>query len=598
MPNILDCTPIAQFAIDRDHRITHWNRSFAELTGIPAERMIGTRDQWKPFYPRKRPVLADLIVDNNVNDLKKIYENHGISKSEIIPSAWEASDFFKNVGGRDRHFYFLAAPILDSEGNTTGAIETVQDITRRVLAESELRESQKRYRVLTEQVADGVALIQERRLSFVNDSFAKIFGYESPRDLIGKTAVNLIADQDKPFYLKMRADFDAGCFDGETLELRSIRADGSEFWIEAHNNVITWDGNPALLTTVRDISVRKHRELDHREKTLKLRKENTRLKTQLKDRYGLGQIVGRSRPMQTVYENIIKAASSNANVIVYGESGTGKELVARAIHEISDRRDKDFIVVNCGAIPENLFESEFFGYKKGAFTGATIDKIGFLESAKDGYLFLDEVGEIPLNMQVKLLRVIEGGGVTPIGSTRAKKSDARIIAATNRNLKDLVKKGLMREDFFYRIHIIPIQVPPLRERMDDLTLLVYHFLKTFSEKQGEAILPEKALKAMLAYDWPGNVRELQNVIQRYVTFKTLDFLDVTPLESDESEPFGPTFTPEIGRDFKLRGVLENFEKRILSKAMQQEKGNRTRAALALGTERRSLQRKLQKYQIA
>lgn len=597
MLNILDHIPIAQFAIDRDHRITHWNRTFAELTGIPAEHMIGTSNQWKPFYPRKRPVLADLIVDKNENDLKKTYENCGISKSEIIPSAWEATDFFKNVGGHDRYFYFLAAPILDSEGNTTGAIETVQDITRRVLAENELRESQNRYQVLTEQVADGVGLIQEEKLSFVNESFAKIFGYESPRDLIGRKAVSLITDQCKPFYLKMRADFDAGRFNGETLELCCVRADGSEFWIEAHNNVITWNGSPALLTTIRDISERKLRDLAHKEKTLNLRNENMRLKSQLKDCYGLGQIVGRSRPMQAVYENIIKAASSNANVIIYGESGTGKELVARAIHEISDRRDENFIVVNCGAIPENLFESEFFGYKKGAFTGATIDKIGFLESAKDGYLFLDEVGEIPLNMQVKLLRVIEGGSVTPIGSTRAKKSNARIIAATNRDLKDLVKRGLMREDFFYRIHIIPIQVPPLRERMDDLTLLVYHFLNTFSERQAVSVLPEKALKAMLGYDWPGNVRELQNVIQRYVTFKTLDFSEVTQIESDGSEPFAPAFTPEIGRGFKLRSVLENFEKSILSKAMQLEKGNRTRAALALGTERRSLQRKLKKYQI-
>lgn len=598
MPNILDCTPIAQFAIDRDHRITHWNRAFAELTGMPAERMLGTRGQWKPFYLQKRPVLADLIVDNNVNDLKKIYKNHGISKSEIIPSAWEATDFFKNVGGKDRHFYFLAAPILDSDGDITGAIETVQDITRQVLAENELRESQERYRVLTEQVADGVALIQEEKLSFVNAAFAGIFGYESPGDLIGKKAVNLITDNDKPVYQGMGADFDAGRLDGRSLELHCIRADGSEFWIEANNKVITWNGTPALLTTVRDISERKYRELANREEAHNLRSENVRLKSQLKDRYGLGKIVGRSSPMQTVYENIIKAASSNANVIVYGESGTGKELVARAIHEMSDRGDKEFIAVNCGAIPESLFESEFFGHKKGAFTGATIDKIGFLESAKGGYLFLDEVGEIPLNMQVKLLRVIEGAGFTPIGSTRVKKSDARIIAATNRDLKDLVKKGLMREDFFYRIHIIPIQVPPLRERLDDLALLVYHFLDTFSEKPGDAFIPEKALKAMLAYDWPGNVRELQNVIQRYLMFKTLDFLNVNQPEADETDSFEPTFTPEIGVDFKLRRVLENFERRILLKAMQLEKGNRTRAALALGTERRSLQRKLQKYQIA
>ncbi|MCP3953555.1 MAG: PAS domain S-box protein [Desulfobacterales bacterium] len=598
MQNLLDSTPIAQFAIDIDHRVTHWNRALEKLSGIPAKRMVGTRDHWQPFYPQKRPVMADLIVDNNLVELKRLYKDRGVSRSDIIPSAWEATDFFNNFGGKDRHFYFLAAPIMDSDGNLIGAIETVQDITRRVLAENELRESQERYRILTEQVADGVGLILEGKLSFVNNAFAEIFGYESPKELAGRKVANLITDQDKPLYQEINADFDAGRFNDKNLELRCIRADSSEFWIEAHNNVITWNGTPALLATVRDISERKHRELVGKEEAHKLRSENVRLKSKLKDRYGLGQIVGRSLPMQAVYKNVIKAASSNANVIVYGESGTGKELVARAIHEMSDRGDKEFIAVNCGAIPESLIESEFFGHKKGAFTGATIDKIGFLESARGGYLFLDEVGEIPLNMQVKLLRVIEDGGFTPIGSTRVKKSDTRIIAATNRDLKDLVKKGLMRQDFFYRIHIIPIQVPPLRDRLDDLALLVYHFLDTFSKKQEDAILPEKVLKTMLAYDWPGNVRELQNVIQRYVTFKTLDFLKVTQPVSDADNPFDPTFTPEIGVDFKLRRVLEGFERRILLKAMRLEKGNRTRAALALGTERRSLQRKLQKYQIA
>ena len=564
---------------------------------MPTERMIGTQDHWKPFYPQKRPVLADLIVDKNLNDLKKIYTTHGISKSKTIHTAWEATDCFENVGGKTRYLYFFAAPILDADGKLTGAIETVQDITRQVLAEKDLRESQERYRTLTEQVADGVVLIQDAKICFVNDAFVRIFGYEFPEDLIGKQAVDLMTENDKPVYQGIQIAFDEGRFDRAKIELRCNRSDGGEFWIEAHNTIITWDRNPALLATVRDISERKHRELADKEKAYKLRNENMRLKSQLKDRYGLGQIIGRSRSMQAVYENIIKAASSNANVIVYGESGTGKELVARAIHEMSDRANKGFVAVNCGAIPENLFESEFFGHKKGAFTGATIDKIGFLESARDGFLFLDEVGEIPLNMQVKLLRVIEGSGFTPIGSTRVEKSNARIIAATNRDLKDLVKKGLMREDFFYRIHIIPIQVPPLRERLDDLALLVYHFLNMYSEKRGTAVFPEKALNAMMAHEWPGNVRELQNVIQRYVTFKTLDFLNVPPPETEKNGPFAPSFTPEIGTDFNLRNALEDFERRILIKVIRMEKGNRTRAALALGTERRSLQRKLQRYQI-
>jgi len=598
MLNILDCTPIAQFAIDREHRITHWNRAMVKLTGFSANQMIGTRDQWKPFYAHERPVMADLIVDRNVGSLKKLYMDRGVSRSDIIPHAWEATDFFVNVGGKDRHFYFLAAPIFDSAGHLVGAIETVQDITRQVQAENELRASQERYRILAEQVADGVVLIQQERLVFVNDALVEIFGYESTEGMIGKKTIDLIAPGDRELYPQIRDNALRDRHIGENLEWRCLRADGTEIWVESSNNVVTWNGKTALLATVRDISARKRRELADRKETHHLRSENERLKSQLKDRYGLGKIVGRSRPMQATYENIIRAASSNTNVIIYGESGTGKELVARAIHEISDRADREFIAVNCGAIPENLIESEFFGHKKGAFTGATIDKIGFLESARGGFLFLDEVGEIPLNMQIKLLRAIEGGGFTPVGSNRVRKTDCRIIAATNQDLKALVKDGRMREDFFYRIHIIPIDVPPLRQRREDLTLLTYHFLDMYSQHQEDAVLPQKALKAILAYDWPGNVRELQNVIQRYVTFKELDFLNSLPPETEVAKVWSESFTPEICADFKLRHEVENYEKRILLKALELENGNRTRAALALGTERRSLQRKLQKYQIA
>ena len=200
-------------------------------------------------------------------------------------------------------------------------------------------------------------------------------------------------------------------------------------------------------------------------------------------------------------------------------------------------------------------------------------------------------------MQVKLLRAIEGGGFTPIGSTRVKKSDVRIIAATNRDLKDLVKKGLMREDFFYRIHIIPIQVPPLRERREDIPLLAYHFMQTLGGNEGESFLPDKVLKAMQTYPWPGNVRELQNVIQRYVTFNTLDFINLEDGDAPLPES-SETIPQKIHKGFKLRPVLEKLEKRFLLNAMDQENGNRTRAALTLGIQRKSLQRKLKKYQLA
>jgi PAS domain S-box-containing protein len=599
MLGLLDCTPIPQFAIDLDHKITHWNRAIEQLTGFSAKQMIGTRDQWRPFYPVARPVLADLIIGNNQQDVQRHYRLQDVTKSSIIPNAWEATAFFADVGGTGRHCYFLAASILDAAGNIMGAIETVQDITQRILAENELRESQERYRILTEQVADGVALIQDQKLCFANDAFARIFGYAHVDALLGRHFRNLISKRDRAAFKSVCADtFTKGRRrEDKILELRCIGANGMEFWIEAHNNVITWNGRKALLTTVRDISRRKYRELTEREEARHLRNENVRLKSQLIRRHGLGQIVGKSSAMQFVYENIIKAASSTANIIIYGESGTGKELAAQTIHAISDRHGSPLVVVNCGAIPEGLFESEFFGHQKGAFTGAATDKVGFLESAMGGYLFLDEVGEIPLNMQVKLLRFLEGGEFTPVGGTKAKRSNARIIAATNRDLKSRVKTGLMREDFFYRIHVVPIHIPPLRKRMDDLPLLIYHFLDKLESHQRDMILPDKAIKAMQLYSWPGNVRELKNVIQRYVTFNELEFLEISGYGADGDEPGWTGSTPEIGSGFNLGGVLKRFEKDILLKAMRQEKGNRTRAAMALGIERRSLQRKLKNHQI-
>ena len=242
--------------------------------------------------------------------------------------------------------------------------------------------------------------------------------------------------------------------------------------------------------------------------------------------------------MQQVYELILQAAATDVNVILYGESGTGKELVSKAIHEASDRKEQIFFPVNLGALPENLIESEFFGHKKGAFTGATLDKLGYLDLTDQGTLFLDELGEIDLNTQAKLLRALEGGGFTPVGGTTVKQSDVRIIAATNRDLLEQVREGLVREDFFYRVHVLPISLPSLRERKEDIPLLVDHFLKRYEYQEKGPPITGHVLESMMAYDWPGNVRELQNTLHRYVTLKRLDFLGAplrAPAPSPESE---------------------------------------------------------------
>jgi transcriptional regulator with PAS, ATPase and Fis domain len=239
-------------------------------------------------------------------------------------------------------------------------------------------------------------------------------------------------------------------------------------------------------------------------------------------------------------------------------------------------------------------ESEFFGYRKGAFTGAQADKPGYLDTADGGTLFLDEVGELDLNMQVKLLRILEGGGYKPVGSQKTRHPDVRIIAATNRDLEKMVKAGTIREDFYYRIHIIPIRLPPLRERKDDISLLIHHFLQKYSEGREIPSIPENVMKTMQAYDWPGNIRELQNTIHRYLTLKKLDFMGISQAPVQE-------MSPEVifagGADTRLSSIMEMFEKQYIEQTLQKLNWHRSNAATALGINRRTLFRKIKAYGI-
>jgi len=592
MLNVLECTPIAQFAIGMDHKVTYWNRACELLTGFSATDMIGTDHQWKPFYPRKRPVLADLIIDDDFRHFRRIYEGKRASKSDIIPNAWEATDFFQNLGGKPRHVFFLSAPIVDSNGRMIGAIETLQDITRRVNAEKELRASETRYRKLTENVADGIMLIQDGELIFSNQAFVRIFGYNDADNLPAPVLVDLIS---KDFKQKL-SDSKNILVEGRPIEsvsqLQTHKNDGTEIWIEAHNSVIFWEGKPAILTTVHDITESMLQEIAIREEAEQLRKENKRLRYSVKGQNRFGRIIGKSGSMQEVYDLILKAASTEDNVIIYGESGTGKELVAREIFNMSERHNGEFVPVNSGAIPESLIEREFFGHKKGAFTGATQDTHGYLDLADGGVLFLDEIGDLSLNMQVKLLRAVEGGGYTPVGSNRVKKSDFRIIAATNKDLAEMAKKGRMRNDFFYRIHVIPIHLPALRDKKEDIPLLVSHFLQSLSDGEVTAI-PDNIMETLYNYDWPGNVRELQNVLRRFLTVGRLDFIDLgsdmtqkTEKGSDDVLPVGET---------DLFSSVENFEKNVIIKALEKNRWHKEKTASELGISRRTLFRKLKNY---
>ena len=314
------------------------------------------------------------------------------------------------------------------------------------------------------------------------------------------------------------------------------------------------------------------------------------LRSASRERYRFGDIIGKSPAMQKIYELISTAAMSDANVIIYGESGTGKELVARAIHKSGKRNNHQLIIVNCGAISEKLLESEFFGYKKGAFTGAQFDKQGFLAAAEGGTLFLDELGEISLEFQVKLLRVLDGHDYTPVGSNINKKANVRIIAATNRNLDELVKQGKMRKDFFYRIHIIPITTPPLRKRRQDIPLLIDHFLEKHQVTKSIVDIPGHIRDEMYAYSWPGNIRELENVIQRYVVLGEVEPFGNHPVDIPKLQiSSDPSLKPITGG---LKTILEKTERQILLSVLRKNEWRRGETAKELKLTPRTLYRKI------
>ncbi|GAB4271827.1 MAG: hypothetical protein Kow0092_26730 [Deferrisomatales bacterium] len=329
------------------------------------------------------------------------------------------------------------------------------------------------------------------------------------------------------------------------------------------------------------------------ETELHLRRENLKLRSALKDRAALGEIIGRSQPMQEVYEKILKAAGSDDPVVITGESGTGKELVARTVHDMSSRSDGPFVPVNCAAIPENLLESEFFGYRKGAFTGAGADKPGYLDAARGGTLFLDEIGDISPSLQAKLLRALDGGGYTPVGGTRTRTVDLRIVAATNKNLRELVRRGKMREDFYYRIHIIPIRLPPLRDRRSDIPLLVDHFLERYPVEARPPVTP-KVMEALLDYSWPGNVRELQNAVKRYAA---LGEVQLETAAGEIPSPAGPPLAPPPGTA-DLQAALERFEREHIRRTLEEHGWHRGKAAALLGINRKTLYKKIKALGIA
>jgi two-component system response regulator HupR/HoxA len=335
----------------------------------------------------------------------------------------------------------------------------------------------------------------------------------------------------------------------------------------------------------------------------RLRAENLYLQREVERRYSFEELIGESSAMQRVFDVTEKVAETDATVLISGETGTGKELVARAIHYSGPRRERRFVAQNCGALPDTLLESELFGHKRGAFTGAHADKQGLFEAADSGTIFLDEIGETEPGMQVRLLRVLQDGEIRPIGSSETRKVDVRVVAATNRDLRKEVEEGRFREDLFYRLHVVEIELPPLRARRADIPALAYHFLDRSNKKMGRTLegFTNAAMDRLYAYSWKGNVRELENEIERVVALAGseervgVEMLSEEVRGSSEYDAASQRVPEEIG-DWDLNRSVDALKRGMIVAALR-ETGSKTRAAERLGIPRQSLQKMMKRLKL-
>lgn len=470
------------------------------------------------------------------------------------------------------------SPLKDKEGKIVGAVQAFVNVgVVKFLTEEILREKNKLQAILNS-IADGVFTInKEWKITSFNNSAEKITGIKE-KHAIGKKCFEIfrsdICQKECPLQKTLR--------DGKTIsnfELEIRTKNRGRIPISISTALLRDEKGNIIggVETFRDLS------------------EIKELKEEIKGRYSFQNIIGKNERMQEIFNLIERIKDLDSTVLITGETGTGKELVAKAIHYNSPRKDKPWIIVNCGALPDTLLESELFGHTKGAFTDAKFDRIGRFEMAHQGTIFLDEIGEASQNVQLKLLRVIETGEFEPVGTSRTKKVDVRIISATNKNLKELIKEGKFREDLYYRLNVISINLPPLRERANDIPLLVEHFVNKFNEKFKKKIkkVSDEVMDLILDYPWPGNVRELENAIEHSFTHcrGTTILLEHLPEDIKNYE------ITDFEKILKSKDPFEEAEREIILNSLKKNDFNIEKTAKNLRIDRITLYRKIKKLDI-
>ncbi len=505
---------------------------------------------------------------------------------------------------------YVSTPIRDDKGKLMGAVVAFNDITERKKAEKELQESRARFSGIVDIAQEAIISTDEsEQIIMFNKGAEKTFNY-SQNEVIGKSIDFLIPGKfhkvHRSHITKFVSSASPSHVIGERREIFGRRKNGEIFPAEASISKLQLDGHLILTVILRDITERKEAERAIQESNAdlqnalteveqlktRLEQENIYLQQEIRLSHNFEEIISQSKEFRKVLTQVEQVAATDSTVLILGESGTGKELIARAVHNISNRKERALVIVNCAALPSTLIESELFGHEKGAFTGAFARKIGRFELADGGSIFLDEIGEIPLELQPKLLRVLQDGEFERLGSTKTTKVSVRIIAATNRDLRMAVEKGEFREDLYYRLNVFPIHLLPLRERKEDIPLLAQHFLLKHGTRIGKQIgaITQKVMDALINYSWPGNVRELENIIERAVIITRGNKLDL-----------GDSLPKNIGIPHKEEiTTLDENERSYILKALEftnwKISGERGAAKL-LGIKRTTLESRMKKLNI-
>jgi PAS domain S-box-containing protein len=486
----------AFFVIDAEGRVQDVNRRACESLGYDRSELLGMGVS--EFADRTAEEVSEVLGQLGPGEALSVEARHVRKDGTSFPVE-------------------VRVGLLDEAGRKVW-VALAHDISERKEAEAALRASEERFAAIFRSAMDAIVIVDsELRITTFNQAAERIFNCQAA-DALGSSfrdflCVDSRAVLDQCVRAVQRAE-SRYCYLWSPEGLTALRADGGSVPVEATVSLVEVGEQRLYAIILRDINDRMRWEAELK----RLHEEMVYLQQELETIQGYGEIVGTAAPMKSVYEAIEKVAGTDSTVLITGETGTGKELVARAIHSASRRKDKVLVKVNCAALPAGLIESELFGHEKGAFTGATSRKIGRFELANGGTIFLDEIGDIPLDLQNKLLRVLQEGEFERLGDSQTRKTDVRVIAATNRDLSDAIEQGAFRSDLFYRLNVFPIAVPALRERKKDVPLLVRHLVMKYSVKLGKNIesIPQGAMNALMAYDWPGNVRELENVIERAV----------------------------------------------------------------------------------